>query len=155
MLNSKAPEFILESTTGQKVRLEDLLGAFVVLIFYPANETPGCNRQLSEMNVNLDDFLTANTRVFGVNTANVEKHKGYCARRRLQFPILSDPGCKVAKDYGAYLKWLPMIIRRTVVAIDPGGSVCFYQYGKPEPGQVLNAIKEHAKLRGFSCSPGL
>jgi len=152
MLNSKAPEFILESTTGQKVRLEDLHGAYVVLIFYPANETPGCNRQLAEMNVNLDEFLTANTRVFGVNTANIEKHKGYCERRRLQFPILSDPGCKVAKKYGAYLRWLPIVIRRTVVAIDPDGSVCFYQYGKPEPDQVLAAIREHAKQRG-SASP--
>jgi thioredoxin-dependent peroxiredoxin len=143
MLNSKAPDFLLESSTGQKVRLADFEGSFVVLVFYPANETPVCNRQLSEMNVNLDQFLTHNTRVFGVNTASAENHKGYCERRRLQFPILSDPGGKVAKQYGAQMKWMPMFIKRTVVAIAPNGDICFYKHGKPDPQDVLEAIEKY------------
>ena len=142
MLNSKAPDFMLESSTGQKVRLSDFEGSFVVLVFYPANETPVCNLQLDEMNINLEQFLTHNARVFGVNTANADKAKTYCERRRLQFPILSDPGAKVAKQYGAQLKWLPMVIKRTVVAIDPKGEVCYYQHGKPDPQEVLEAIQK-------------
>lgn len=144
LLNSKAPDFALESTTGQKVRLSDCNGSFVVLVFYPANETPVCNKQLDEMNVSLEEFLKLNARIFGVNTATVEKHKGYCERRRLQFPILSDPGCKVARDYGAQMKWLPIVIKRTVVAIDPDGTVCFYKHGKPDPEEVIAAIKSRS-----------
>lgn len=155
MLNSKAPDFTLDATTGQKVRLDDLRGSFVVLIFYPANETPICNKQLSEMNVNLEEFLSQNARVFGVNTASVDAHKGYCERRRLQFPILSDPGGSVAKRYNASMKWLPILIKRTVVGIDPDGMICYYQHGKPEPDEVLNAIKASAQGRGQASPSSL
>lgn len=155
MLNSKAPDFVLESSTGQKIHLADFHGSFVVLVFYPANETPICNKQLSEMSVSLEEFLAQNARVFGVNTASAEKHKGYCERRRLQFPILSDPGCKVAREYGAQMKWLPMVIKRTVVAIDPQGQVCFYKHGKPDPNDVLSVIKHHSGNSGSVSTSSL
>jgi peroxiredoxin Q/BCP len=147
MLHNKAPEFHLTSTTGQQVHLADLLGSYVVLVFYPANDTPVCNRQLSEVNVDLDKFLENNVRVFGVNTSSVAAAKGYCERKRLQFPILSDPGGKVARDYHAAYPVLP-VIRRTVVAIDPLGEICFFQHGKPEPDVVLEAIRSHQGRSG-------
>lgn len=144
MLNEKAPDFELTASTGQKVKLSDCAGSFVVLVFYPANETPVCNSQLSEINVNLDAFLQKNARIFGVNTASAEKHKAYCERRRLQFPILSDPGKKVAKLYGADAWWLPFMPRRTVVAIDPQGTIIFYENAKSDPEKVLEAINQRA-----------
>jgi peroxiredoxin Q/BCP len=147
MLNNRAPEFALDSTTGNQVRLSDFSGSFVVLIFYPANETPTCNSQLADMNINLQEFFENNARVFGVNTASVEAHRTYCERRRLEFPILSDKGGLVAKQYNANRKWLPMFIRRTVVAIDPDGVICFYENGKPDPKSVLDAIKDRARQR--------
>lgn len=152
MLSSQAPNFTLESSTGHQVALADLQGSYVVLIFYPANETPTCNRQLSEMNVNLEDFLQSNARLFGVNTGSAEQQKSYCERRRLQFPILSDPGCKVAKQYGAALPFFSFVIRRTVVAIDPHGHICFYQHGKPSPEEILAAIKRHSQDHGQAAS---
>ncbi len=139
MLGQQAPDFSLESTTGQPIGLKDLLGSFVVLIFYPANDTPTCNRQLDEVNENWDDFLQVNARVFGVNTARIEKQKEFCLRRRLQFPILSDPGGTVAKKYKAFLPLFPFN-RRTVVAICPRGTILFYERGKPDPQKVLQAI---------------
>lgn len=147
MLNKKAPDFTLSSSTGNKVTLQDLAGSFVVLVFYPANDSPTCNTQLAEVNVNLEDFLQNNARIFGVNTASEEKHRDYCQRRRLNFPILSDKKCVVAKQFGANFKWLPMVIRRTVVVIDPDGVVCFFEHGKPEPGDVLKSIQARAKDR--------
>lgn len=140
MLGKQAPDFSLESTTGQPIRLADLLGSFVVLIFYPANDTPTCNRQLDDLNENWDDFLHLNTRVFGINTAKIEKQKEYCLRRRLQFPILSDPGGVVARKYKAFLPLLPFN-RRTVVAICPRGSILFYERGMPNPEKILQIIK--------------
>src|SRR5438094_692260 len=117
MLNTKAPDFSLEASTGQWVNLNELAGSFVVLIFYPLNDSPTCNRQLKDAELSLQDFLLVNARVFGVNTEPVEKQRAYCTRKRLQFPILSDPGGKLAKKYKAHMLWLPFNLR-TVVVVD-------------------------------------
>lgn len=140
MLNQPAPDFALDATTGQKVHLQDLKGSFVVLIFYPMNDTPTCNKQLAEMSVNLEDFLAVNARVFGVNTAKVEKQVEYCTRKRLEFPILSDPGGQVAKKYKAFMPLFP-VNKRTVVVIDPAGKIIFFERGVPNPDKVLKAIR--------------
>jgi len=145
MLNDRAPEFELESSTGQFITLSDLHGTFVVLIFYPMNDTPICNRQLSEMSINTKELLQYNARVFGINTASRDKHSQYCIRKRLDFPILSDPGGAIAKKYKAWMNWLP-IPKRTVVVIDPDGIICFYKRGAPSPVEVIQAIHNRADL---------
>jgi peroxiredoxin Q/BCP len=141
MLNSTAPDFSLTASTGQQISLKDLKGSFVVLIFYPANDTPVCDRQLKEASMNICDFLAMGTRVFGVNTASVAKQKDYCTRKKLEYPILSDPGGKVAKAYKAHMIWLPFN-NRTVVVVDPQGVICYYQRGAPPAEQILEAIKK-------------
>lgn len=145
MLDQKAPEFSLEASTGHAITLQDLRGSFVVLIFYPANDTPTCNTQLDEMSINQQEFLDRNARVFGVNTANASKHAEYCTRKRLEFPILSDPKGETAKRYKAFWGWLN-VNKRTVAVIDPEGVICFYERGKPDPSKVVKSIDERAKL---------
>ncbi|HEY9677392.1 MAG TPA: redoxin domain-containing protein [Drouetiella sp.] len=141
MLNEKAPEFSLESTTGQHITLESLAGSFVVLVFYPQNDSPTCNKQLSDFSLSSGSLLEDNALVFGVNTAPANKSRSYCTRQRLDFPILSDPDGVTAKKYKAFLGWLPFI-KRTVVVIDPGGNICFYQRGTPAPENIVTCIKE-------------
>lgn len=144
MLHKKAPDFSLESSTGQNVSLGQFRGSFVVLIFYPMNDTPVCNRQLEEANVNLQEFLEANARVFGVNTASKAKQREYCQRKKLEFPILSDPGGRVAKQFKAHRWWLPTNLR-TVVVVDPEGEICYYKRGAPGAQEILIAIKERSE----------
>ena len=151
MLGQQAPDFALESSTGQPIQLKDLLGSFVVLIFYPANDSPTCNKQLDELNEKWEGFLEVNARVFGINTATIEKQKEFCVRRRLQFPILSDPRGAVAKKYKAFLPLIPFN-RRTVVAICPAGKIVFYVRGKPDPFQILAAIKAAKNDDGTNCT---
>ena len=139
MLNEEAPDFSLDSTTGGQVHLKDLRGSYVVLVFYPANDSPTCNKQLDTMNLSAQDLFARNARIFGVNTAPATKSKEYCLRRKLDFPILSDPGGSVAKKYGAHMVWLPWN-KRTVVMIDPKGKICFYKRGVPSPEEVMKAI---------------
>ncbi len=143
MLGKKAPDFSLESSNGLSVSLDQLRGSFVVLIFYPANDTPTCDRQLAEANLNLQEFLQSNARVFGVNTASTAKQKEYCQRKRLEFPILSDPGGRVARQFKAHTWWLPLN-RRTVVVVNPQGNICFYKRGFPTAEEILSAIKNAA-----------
>jgi peroxiredoxin Q/BCP len=142
-IGKDAPDFSLESTTAHNVNLSDLRGSFIVLIFYPANDTPVCNKQLDEANMSAAVFLQHNARVFGVNTAKVEKTRAYCIRRRLEFPILADPGGTVARKYGAFWGWLNMN-RRTVVIIDPAGKIVFSCHGKPPPEKLIEAIDKHS-----------
>jgi peroxiredoxin len=89
-------------------------------------------------------------QILGVNTAPVEKTQAFCVKSNFQFPVLSDRGCKVAREYGAHIRWLPMVIRRTVVAVDPYGVICFYEHGRPEPPRVLEAIKQWAVDKGYA-----
>jgi peroxiredoxin Q/BCP len=140
MLNTKAPDFSLEASNGQKVSLNELRGAFVVLIFYPMNDSPHCNKQLKDAELNIQEFLLANTRVFGINTAAAEKQREYCMRKRLSFPILSDPGGKTAKKYKAHMLWLPFNLR-TVVVVGPNGDVCYWKRGLPSASEIIEAIK--------------
>jgi thioredoxin-dependent peroxiredoxin len=145
MINTPAPDFSLEASIGQNVTLADLRGSFVILIFYPANDTPTCNRQLDEMSIGAEKLLHYNVRVFGVNTASAEKAKEFCLRRRLEFPILSDPGGRVARKYGAQMSWLAFN-KRTVVGIDPNGTIVFYERGTPSPEHILQAIQIGTEL---------
>lgn len=149
MLNSPAPEFALESSTGQSIRLQDMLGTFVVLIFYPMNDTPICNRQLGELSVRAGDLIEWNARIFGVNTAAADKHREYCARKQLNFPILSDPGGATAKKYNAWMGWLP-IAKRTVVVIDPSGTICYYQRGAPAAQEIKALIENQSRMTANS-----
>ena len=140
MQGQPAPDFTLMASNGKVITLAQLKPAFVVLVFYPANNTPTCNRQLDTFNVNLGRFLQLNTVVFGINTAKLEKQRAYCARRRLEFPILSDPGGGVAKRFHAYCGWWLPINRRTVVVVDPEGQVCFHKRGLPTIEEIEAAI---------------
>jgi peroxiredoxin Q/BCP len=139
MLNQKAPDFSLEASNGQQISLKDLSGTFVVLIFYPLTDSPTCNKQLADAELNLQQFLAANAAVFGINTAPVEKQRAYCTRKRLSFPILSDPGGKVAKLYKAHMLWMPFNLR-TVVVVDPTGNICYWKRGFPRADELIDAI---------------
>ena len=141
MLNTPAPNFSLMASSGKLITLRDLVGQFVVLIFYPVNDSPTCNKQLDDFNLNLDEYVNFGVRVFGVNTAPVDKQRRYCVKRKLDFPILSDPGGVVAKTYGAY-RWFFPVNKRTLVVVDPKGLICLYERGIPSADRILAAIKE-------------
>ena len=141
MLNQPAPTFSLEATSGEQIKLENLQGSFVVLIFYPANDTPTCNAQLEEMSMTSQELLTRNTLIFGVNTAPLAKSSDYCLRKRLSFPILNDQGGHVAKLYKASWPWIGLN-KRTVVVVGPSGQICFYERGKPPAQKILDCIDQ-------------
>ncbi len=144
-LNQTAPDFTLQSSTGERISLSELAGDYVVLVFYPKNDTPVCNRQLTDFSDALADLNALGCRVFGINPASAQKHQDFCARKALHFPLLSDPGGEVAKLYKAYMGWLP-INKRTVVVIDPSQKICFYERGTPRPEKIANLIQSRQKV---------
>jgi peroxiredoxin Q/BCP len=138
MIGQAAPEFALVANDGKIYALKDYSGRNVVLVFYPMNNTPGCNKQLSALRDDQDKFDRANVQIFGVNPAPTDAHQKFCNGFGFRFPILSDPELKVAKAYGAEKGGGN---RRTVVVVGPDGNVLFHRYGMPTDDDILDALK--------------
>ena len=138
MIGTPAPGFSLTAGDGKTYRLQDCAGKPVVLVFYPMDNTPGCNKQLSALRDDQDKFDRAGALVFGVNPAGLDSHKKFCDGFGFNFPLLSDPGMKVAQAYGAAKG---STNRRTVVVIGPDGIVKFHRYGMPTDDEILEAVR--------------
>ncbi len=99
-----APDFTLPSHTGEKIRLHDYKGNYIVLYFYPRAMTPGCTREAVRFNQLLDKFHELGAVVFGVSTDPVEKLKKFAEKYGLRFKLLSDRKGEVAKKYDVLRK---------------------------------------------------
>lgn len=139
-VGSKAPAFSAAASDGKTYRLSDLLqqGA-VALIFYPGNNTPGCNRQLATARDALGQFTRQEIQPFGVNPADVESHARYAAKMKFNFPLLSDPEEAIARAYHA-LKDDDQHIQRSVYVIARDGTIAFAQRGAPPVSEIVAAV---------------
>jgi peroxiredoxin len=100
-----APDFTLPSgTDGQQLRLSELRGKPVVLVFYPADWSPVCGDQVTLYNEILAEFDAHNAQLLGVSVDGVFCHAAYAKKKGLRFPLLSDfqPRGAVANLYGAF-----------------------------------------------------
>lgn len=139
-LQSTAPDFHLLSHTGESVSLEDFRGKQnVALIFYPADNTFICTKQLCELRDAYETLLTKNIQPLALNPGDWEQHKQFAESQRFSFPLLFDLHAKVAKAYGAI--WIPkLLVRRTVYGIDTTGKICFAKRGKPSVEEIMQAF---------------
>jgi thioredoxin-dependent peroxiredoxin len=137
-IGQKAPGFSLLSSTGGTVRLSDFTGKnYLVLIFYPGDDTPGCTKQLCAVRDDYAKFEAKNAKVFGVNPAGEDSHRKFVAKFGFQFPLLIDEGQDAAKLYGCDN---PPSVKRTVYVIDPQGTVVYVKQGMPSNEEILQAI---------------
>ena len=135
-IGSAAPEFRLPDQDGALVTLSALRGKNVVLVFYPADETRGCRKQLCEFR---DTNELANNRgilVYGINPGSAKSHSNFRSKQNLPFPLLVDEDQRVASLYRAK----GLIVKRTVYLINRDGIIRFAKRGKPGPVEVFNAI---------------
>ncbi|NLD91737.1 MAG: peroxiredoxin [Fibrobacter sp.] len=130
--------FSLEDETGTIHNLVDFKGdKYVVLIFYPGDETPVCTQQLCEIRDEHAAFTSNNAVVFGVNPASGKSHKKFTDKHNFQFPLLIDQDAAVAKEYG--VKGAVMN-KRFVFVISPDGTIVFAKKGKPPVSEILQSI---------------
>jgi len=124
----KAPAFSLPSSAGGTLALKDLAGKFVILYFYPRDNTPGCTTEANDFNEALRKITARDAVVVGVSKDSIESHCKFADKYKLKFPLLSDPDGKMLEKYGAwgeknmYGKTSMGIIRSTVL-IGPDGKV--------------------------------
>ncbi|MEX8549334.1 MAG: redoxin domain-containing protein [Mucilaginibacter sp.] len=101
---TQAPDFELNSTPDQKLKLSDLLGKKVILAFYPADWSPVCSDEMALFNETLKLFSKHNAQLLGISVDSKWSHLAFSQNRKFHFPLLSDfePKGEVAKRYGVY-----------------------------------------------------
>lgn len=127
-VGKKAPALTLPDAAGKKVSLKDHLGRWVVLYFYPRDDTPGCTREACAFRDLHPKFKKLDAVVLGVSSDDADSHTQFVKKYKLPFTLLSDAGNKIAVKYGVYReknmygKKVMGIVRSTFV-IDPQGKI--------------------------------
>ena len=130
-VGKKAPAFSAKDDQGSSVKLADFAGQWVVLYFYPKDDTPGCTVEACEFTQGLAGFQKLDAVVLGCSADSPEQHQKFIAKHKLKIRLLSDPDHKIMEKYGAwgeknlYGKVSVGIIRSTVL-IDPEGKVAHH-----------------------------
>lgn len=123
-----APAFTLPCQDGSPVSLASLAGSWVVLYFYPKDDTPGCTTEACEFTASMRAFAALGAKVLGVSPDSPASHARFMAKHRLAVTLLSDTDKTMMKAYGAwgqklmYGKPVTGVIRSTVL-IDPKGRI--------------------------------
>jgi peroxiredoxin Q/BCP len=132
------PEFELSDQSGQLHSLEDYRDQWVVLYFYPKDQTPGCTTEACEFRDNIFEFKRLNAQVLGVSLDDVESHKKFADKYDLPFPLLADIEGKVSEAYGVKTRMFGMkMAKRQTFVISPDGTLAKH-YEKVD-------VDEHSK----------
>ena len=136
-VGAAAPEFSVTDDSDRNVTLSKLRGHYVVLVFYPGDDTPGCTKQLCQLRDDWSQATAQGVKVFGVNPQNAASHAKFRTKFKFPFPLLVDERQKVAQAYHAN----GLIVKRTVYLIGRDGKILFARRGMPSPAEVLAAAK--------------
>ena len=104
LLGKKAPNFKLNSTSGKVVELSKIKSKYIVLYFYPKDDTPGCTLETKDFNSLLSNFKKAKCEVFGISKDSLESHKKFKEKYNIKFELLSDEDKKSIKAYKTWGK---------------------------------------------------
>lgn len=139
-----APDFTLPDQDDRPVTLSDLRGGWVVVYFYPADDTPGCTAESCSFRDSHEDFVDAGATVIGISGDSVESHRKFADKHRLPFTLLADTDGEVRRRFGVS-KTLGLLPGRVTYVIDPDGVVskAFSSQFRPTKhiGEALDAIR--------------
>ncbi|MFD2288501.1 redoxin domain-containing protein [Pedobacter petrophilus] len=145
-----APDFQLNATPDQKIKLSDFKGKNVILAFYPADWSPVCGDQMALYNEMLKYFSKHDAQMIGISVDSAWCHNAFQQDRKLHFPLLADfePKGEVSKAYGVYDDEVGES-KRALYVIDQEGKIA-WSYLSPtavNPGAdgILNALEELEK----------
>jgi peroxiredoxin Q/BCP len=158
-IGSPAPSFSLPDADGKTVRLADLRGRYVVLFFYPKDDTPGCTVEACQFTEQHDAFATQRAVVLGCSGDDAASHRKFADKYRLKVTLMTDADRSVMKAYGAYGEKVLYgkrsigVIRSTVV-IDPDGNVAAHWRKVNADGHAAAVLAKLAELQdGAPAAP--
>jgi len=149
-VGTEAPDFCLPDQDEQPVCLRDFRGRWVVLYFYPKDNTSGCTREAVDFTQHLDAFAAHDAVVLGVSPDSPRSHRHFAQKHQLRVRLLSDPDHEVLQRYGVWQKkrmygreyWG---VVRTTFLIDPQGRIAWVWPKVKVQGHaeaVLNKLRE-------------
>jgi peroxiredoxin Q/BCP len=144
-VGTAAPDFSLVDQNGSTRTLSGLRNHWVVLYFYPKDDTPGCTKEACQFRDDYSVLKQLGVEILGVSLGSAESHDKFSKKFSLPFPLLADTEGSVAKQYGALWKFGPIrFARRQTFIIDPQGRIARV-YRKVDPAahsqEVIEAIK--------------
>ena len=143
----KAPNFSLTDQDGTIKSLKDFAGKWLVVYFYPKDDTPGCTVEACSLRDANNELIRLGANVVGISKDDVDSHRKFKAKHQLNFTLLSDPSGKTIEVYGA---WGPKMfgkvgIQRKTFIINPTGEI-IKTYGRVTPlghgDQVIADLKK-------------
>lgn len=144
----KATDFSLKDPDGNTRSLADFAGQWLVLYFYPKDDTPGCTVEACSLRDANDELIALGAQVVGISKDDADSHRKFKAKHKLNFTLLSDPSGKTIEAYGAWGKKMfgrEGILRKTFI-INPEGEIV-KTYGRVTPlghgEQVVTYLKGH------------
>jgi len=143
-IGQSAPDFSLPSQDGSVVGLKDFRGKWVVLYFYPKDNTHGCTVEAHNFQRDLEKYTQNNAVIVGVSVDSSGSHQDFCAKQGLTFKLLADTGKKVSAEYGSLRNLVAVkISARNTFLIDPEGKIAKTWIGVDPPkhsDEVLTAL---------------
>jgi len=145
-----APNFKIPSSNNKEFELKKNKNKFLVIYFYPRDNTPGCTNEAKDFSKLYKEFKKLNCDIFGISKDNVDSHKKFISKFKIPFQLLSDEKIVALKKYGAwgeksmYGKKF-MGIKRTTVLISPKGKIIKIWNNvkvKDHAKEVLSCLKE-------------
>ena len=148
-----APTFILPSTAKKKFSLKDSLGKYVVIYFYPKDDTPGCTIETIDFNNLLSKFKKLECEIYGISKDDIKSHDKFREKYKIKFDLLADEEIKVLKKYKVWgkKKFMGrefMGINRTTFLIDKKGKIIKIWENvkvKDNAKEVLETLREFSK----------
>jgi peroxiredoxin Q/BCP len=151
-VGDKAPQFCLPDCYAQKVCIRNYFGQWVVLYFYPRDNTSGCTLEAVNFSRNLDIFEELNASVIGISPDSVRSHHNFSKKYKLRITLLSDREKKVMTQYNVwrtkklYGKEQPGLVRSTFL-INPSGHIAYIWDNVRVKGHVAEVIEILKKIK--------
>jgi peroxiredoxin Q/BCP len=151
-LGKKAPVFALPDQDGKTVKLDGLKGRWVVLYFYPKDDTPGCTVEACEFTAGIKGFEKLDAAVLGISADDGASHRKFIEKFKLKITLLSDTDHAVMEKYGAWgvkvLYGKEFIgVKRSTVIIDPAGNVAHHWKSVKSAGHAEHVRKKLVELQ--------
>jgi peroxiredoxin Q/BCP len=144
-----APDFSLQDQNGKTHRLADYSGKWLVLYFYPKDDTPGCTKEACSFRDDLQQLERLGASVVGISVDDTQSHAKFAAKYHLPFPLLADIDGKVAESYGAMNNLLVIkIAKRYTFLIDPQGKIAKNYLSVDTSRHSLEIIDDLKRLTG-------
>lgn len=150
-VGDKIPRFRIKDNEGFEVASDDLLGSPFVLYFYPKDGTPGCTKEACSFRDTVDELDLLDTLVIGISPDSVESHEKFIKDHNLNFTLLCDESCELARQFGAMQEKevggkLTKSVERTTFLIDANGVIRWIERPVNVEGHAERVLQEVRKI---------